>query len=111
MIAILKTKKAEGEKPTSTLDKITTFVKDNAGKLTFASFLPLLFEEGLASIRAQKMAQSVFGKGSALASKVAKTNALGFASYVGLASLASLGIFLGAKVKDCIASRKVVKAE
>ena len=108
LIALWKTKKAEGEKPTGTIDKITTFVKDNAGKLTFATFLPMLLEEGLASIRAQKMAKTMFGKGSALAAKVAKTNAWGFSTYAITAVLSSVGIWLGAKVKDMIASRKAI---
>ena len=37
------------------MDKITTFIKNNSGKLTFAAILPTIAEEGLASINANTM--------------------------------------------------------
>jgi hypothetical protein len=35
-IGLLKSKKKDGEKPEGILDKTTTFIKNNAGKLAFA---------------------------------------------------------------------------
>lgn len=104
MIALFKTKKAEGEEPKNGLDKATTFVKNNAGKLTFAAFLPMVLEEGLASLKGNNYAKKLLSP--ELAKKVAKTNALGFASYLALATTSALGICLGTKVKDAIAHKK-----
>lgn len=106
MIALCKTKKAPGEEPKNGLDKATTFVKNNAGKLTFAAFIPVLLEEGLATLKGNKFAKQLLSPD--LAKKVTKTNALGFSTYLLLATLNGLGIFLGTKVKDSIASRKLV---
>lgn len=107
LIAMFKTKKQEGQQPTGKVDKATTFVKDNAGKLTFAAFLPMLLEEGLASVKGNGYAKELLSKD--LAGKVAKTNALGFATYLGLAALSSLGVYLGVKIKDKIVSNKQEK--
>ena len=106
LIALCKTKKAPGEKPKNIVDKTTTFIKDNAGKLTFATFLPALLEEGLATIKGNQLAKKLLSPD--IAKKVAKTNALGFSTYLLAATLSGLGIYLGTKVKDSIASRKAV---
>lgn len=98
IIALLKTKKAQNEEPNGIIDKTTTFVKENAGKLTFAAFLPLLIEEGIASVKGNNFAKKLLSPD--LFKKVAKTNAAGFSTYVVLAMLTSLGIFAGVKVKD-----------
>lgn len=107
LIALFKTKKAPNQEPSGGADKVTTFVKENAGKLTFATFLPMLIEEGMASIKGQKFAQKVLSP--ELVKKVTKTNALGFASYLGIAAFTSLGVYLGVKVKDAIAKPKLVE--
>lgn len=107
LIALWKTKKAPGEEPKNGLDKTTTFIKNNAGKLTFLAFLPTLLEEGLASVKGNKLAKKLLNP--ELAKKVAKTNALGFSSYALLATLSGLGVYLGTKVKDAIASKKLVE--
>ena len=105
LIALLKTKKAPGEEPKNGMDKTTTFIKNNAGKLTFAAFLPMIIEEGMATIKGNKYAKNLLSP--ELAKKVAKTNALGFSTYVLMATLSGLGIYLGTKVKDSIASKKL----
>ncbi|MDD3436331.1 MAG: hypothetical protein PHC64_04165, partial [Candidatus Gastranaerophilales bacterium] len=102
-----KTKKAPNQEPKSTTDKTTTFIKENAGKLTFATFIPMLLEEGLASIKGNNFAKKVLSL--ELAKKVSKTNALGFLTYLGLTTLLSLGIYLGTKVKDAIAKPELVE--
>ena len=104
MIALFKTKKAQGEKPKNAVDKVTTFIKENAGKLTFAAFLPMLAEEGLATLKGNKFAKQLLSP--ELAKKVAKTNAFGFSTYLLMAALSGLGIFAGTKVKDAIAHKK-----
>lgn len=107
LIALYKTKKAEGEEPKNKFDKVTTFIKNNAGKLTFAAFLPTVIEEGLATLKGNKIAKQLLSPD--LAKKVAKTNTIGFLSYVSLAAFSGLGVYLGVKVKDLIASRKPVE--
>ena len=108
LVALLKTKKAPGEKPKGTMDKITTFIKDNAGKLTFASLMPIVLEEGLASIHAQKIAKKLLNPD--LAKKVAKTNLWGLSTYAALATLMGVGTWLGVKVKDAIAKPKPIES-
>lgn len=107
LIALFKTKKASGEESKNGLDKTTTFIKDNAGKLTFATFLPTILEEGLASFRGNKLAKELLSPD--VARKVAKSNAYGFISYLSMATLSGLGIFLGTKVKDAIAKKKPIQ--
>ncbi len=55
LVGLLKPKKQEGEKAEGIADKTTTFIKNNAGKLTFAALLPKLAEEGLASLNAKQL--------------------------------------------------------
>jgi len=100
MIALLKNKKAPDEQPKNSLDKATTFVKNNAGKLTFVSFLPLLVEEGLASIKGNSYAKKFLNPN--LTKKVVKSNALGFSTYLLMATLTGLGIFLGTNARDFV---------
>ena len=109
MIAMFKTQKAPGEEPKNKVDKATTFIKNNAGKLTFATFLPVLLEEGLATIKGNSYAKKFLSP--EVAKKVAKTNAFGFSSYLMAATLSGFGIYIGTKVKDAIAHRKMVNTE
>ena len=103
LIALIKNKKAEGEKPKNKLDSIGDFVKNNAGKLVFASYIPLLLEEGLASIKGGKLAKQVLSPD--LAKKVSKTNAIGFCTYLTVAALSSIGLALGTKIRDKIVEK------
>lgn len=101
-IALCKIKKAPDEKPKGTVDKTTTFIENNAGKLTFAAMLPMLIEEGMASIKGINFAKEA-GLSKELLAKVAKTNKLGYLTYLGSALATSIGIYLGVKVKNAIA--------
>lgn len=106
LIALWKTKKAPGKEPKSGIDKTTTFIKENAGKLTFATVIPILIEEALATAKGNNFAKKLLNP--ELAKKVSKSNALGFTTYIGLATLSSLGVYLGVKVKDAIAKPTLV---
>lgn len=108
LIALCKTKKAPGEKPKKTTDKINTFIKNNAGKLAFLATVPIFIEEAMASIKGYKFAREA-GLSKDLLAKVAKTNKLGFSIYLGTSILGSLGLCLGIKVKDAIAHKKPKK--
>ena len=100
MTALIKDKKQDGKKPEGFFDKTTTFIKNNVGKLMFMSFVPLLAEEGLASIRGQKIAKQLLSP--ELYKKVVKGNALGFSSYLLMSIGAGLGAFAANKVRDKI---------
>ncbi len=107
LISLLKTKKAEGEQPKNKLDKAGDFIKNNAGKLAFASFLPVIAEESLATIKGLGLAKKTLSPD--LVKKIAKTNVLGLLTYVSLALFTSIGITLGVKLKDKIAHNEVKK--
>lgn len=98
LIALFKDKKDPDEKPKNNFDKATTFIKNNAGKLTFAAFLPKLIDEGLASIKGYNLAKKALSP--ELVKKVAKTNILAFLTYLSSAVFGSLGIYLSVKVRD-----------
>ena len=106
-IAILKRKKAEGEKTDGLFDKTTTFIKNNCTKLTFAAFLPKILEEGLASLQGAKLA-----KGLVPAQQFKKVNKLQIAAwltYLGSALAATAATATAGKVRDFIASSKEIK--
>ena len=98
IIAMLKNKKSSEEKPKNKLDKATTFIKNNAGKLAFATYIPLLIEEGLASMKGNAFAKQLLSP--ELARKVAKFNGLGFLSYLLKAIFCGLGVYFGSKARD-----------
>ena len=99
-IAICKTKKAPKESPKGTFDKITNFIKYNAGKLTFLTFMPILLEEAMASIKGNGYAKKFLS--TELAQKVSKTNRLAYLTYFGSTLACSSGVYLAVKVKDLI---------
>jgi len=97
-IGLWKNKKAPGQEPGGKIDKTTDFIKNNAGKLTFLTFLPLLAEEGFASIKAHGFAKKVLNP--SLLKKVNTTNKFGFLTYLLRAVSVSAGIAVAIKVKD-----------
>ena len=105
-IALFKRPKAEGEEPTGAFDKVTTFIKNNVGKLTFAAMIPLVAEELKATARGNKLAKEILRP--ELYEKVVKSNKFGAATYIGLALLSSVGVYLGNKLRDAIAKPKQV---
>ncbi len=106
-IALLKRKKVEGEEPNGLIDKTTTFIKENVGKLTTLTSIPILAEEFKATARGNKLAKQVLSP--ELASKVIKTNKLGAISYIGDAVVAGIAVSVANKIKDAIAKPKLVK--
>ncbi len=107
LIALSKRTKADGEKPKGFFDKVTTFIKNNAGKLTFLSFVPLLLEEGLASLNAAKLGKSVLDP--KLLKNMSKFNTAAWLTYLSLAVGAGVGTMLGVKLKDKITKPKEIK--
>ena len=103
-IAIFKRKKVEGEEPKNIVDKTTTFIKNNVGKLTTLAFVPIIAEELMATQRGNKLAKCFLDEKAF--KKVKVTNRLGAASYIGTAILAGVGATVGSKVRDKIAKPK-----
>lgn len=106
-IALLKRKKAEGEEPTGTIDKVTTFIKNNVGKLTLLSSVPIVAEELMASARGNALAKKVLRP--ELVSKVVKTNRLAAMTYILAGITAGAGAYIANKVRDAIAKPKEIK--
>lgn len=92
----------------TTGQKIKNFVRDNAGKLTFACFVPTLLEEGLASIRAHNYAKK--GLSPDILKKVSKTNIFAYSTYVVMALATAFAAKLGVSVKDEMIANKEAKA-
>lgn len=109
LIGLFKTKKAPGEKSKGFMDRATDFVKNNAGKLTLLTFVPVLIEEAMASINGEKFAKQVLR--SELVKKMSKANKVAYLTYAGMATATSVGVALAVKVRDKIAGPKLVKQE
>ncbi len=107
LIALLNKRKTT-DKPKendSKLQKGADFVKKNAGILTGLSFMPMILEEGIASLRGQKIAKNLVKTGELskeLFKKVKLTNLCGFASYALAGIIGYIGAKLAVKVKDKI---------
>lgn len=100
LTALIKTKKEEGEKTEGFWDKTTTFIKNNIGKITFISFLPTLFDETVASLRAHSFAKKHLSPD--LVAKQAKMLGWAGSTYYIAAISASLLAYLSVKVKDML---------
>ena len=106
LTAMLKRKKADGEQPKGWFDKTTTFIKENAGKLAALGMLPTIAEEGLASIKAHKLAKGVLTADKL--KMINKCNAKAWLSYVGTAAGLGVGAYVVSKVRDAIAKPKEI---
>lgn len=102
-IAVMKKPKKEGEKPKGIIDNVTTFIKNNVGKLAALTTLPVFAEEMIATSRGTKLAREVLKhQPQEVLSKVIKTNKYGAITY-GLAVIgAGVGAWLANKVADKI---------
>lgn len=101
LIGLFKNKNTSNTQSSTPLAKTTDFVKNNAGILAFSAWATLLLDEGLASIKGNKLVKKVLTP--ELAKKVMKGNRAAFATYLIYALSTALGISLGIKVKDSIA--------
>ena len=92
------------EKELTKFQKVKNKVRDNAGKLAFVSMLPIIAEEGMASIRGCKWANANLPKH--LSKKVLKSNGIGMCSYVlGAVGVAVMAMTARA-VKDKLITQK-----
>lgn len=84
--------------------KTHNFVRNNAGKLALAASLPILVEEGMATIKGQKYAKKFLTPD--LAKRVFKGNAIAYLSYISLAVFSALAATTAVKVKDAAIQNK-----
>lgn len=106
-IALFKRKKVEGEKPEGFLDKTTTFIKDNVGKLSVGAMIPVIAEELMATKRGNSLAKQLLSPENF--KKVVKTNRFGAVSYIGGALFIGVSAYLLNKIKDAVSAPKEVK--
>ena len=84
--------------------KANNFVRDHAGLLAFASTVPMLIEEGMATIKGQKYANKLLPK--EIAAKVLKGNKIAYCSYALVGILSGLSAFTAVKIKDHFVNKK-----
>ena len=75
--------------------------------IVFASFLPVIIEEGMASLKGQEFAKNVLDK--KMFDKVKYTNLLGFLSYLFIGSFASFVLWAALKIKNHIMEKYLNK--
>ena len=92
----------------TTGQKVKNFVRDNAGKISFACMVPALIEEGLASIRANRYAKEYLSP--ELLKKVNKTNIWAYSTYVMMTIALTLAAKIGVEMKDKMIANKEAKA-
>ena len=91
------------------MQKTNNFIRDNAGKLSFAAMLPVLAEEGMATIRGQKLANKLLSKD--LAKTILKGNAVGYLAYVLSAVGLAAAAYTAVKIKDAFVNKNNSKKE
>lgn len=98
-IGLFHNKKSPAKKK-SKFQKTMDFVHNNAGKIIFLAFSPVILEEGLASIKGKKLAKSYLN--TAQNKLHAKNLSLALFSYISMAVISSCAVTLGILVKDKI---------
>lgn len=106
-ISLLTKKKADDETPAKGIGKVTHFIKKNAGLLTFASMVPVIAEEAMATIKGNKLASKMLDAN--LLKKVKMGNALGLATYVLSAVGMAVSTVVAVKVKDSVQAKHEAK--
>jgi len=110
--SIFNKRKTTDEKSDSKVQNFFDGVKKNAGKLSFLAMMPVIAEEGIASLRGDKIARGLVKSGELskqILNKVRLTNACGFASYVFAAGIMGAGAALAVKIKDNIQEKYEAK--
>ena len=102
-----KVDKTKPQEQKGAIEKTLDFVSDNAGKLTLASYIPMLAEEGLASVRGLKQAAKHLPKSTV--GKLAKNYTVAWSTYAGVAAMIAGGVALGIKVANHIKEGKQAK--
>lgn len=102
-----KVDKTKPQEEKGKLEKTLDFVSNNAGKLTLASYAPMLAEEGLASYNGIKMAKKYLSPDQLGKLKGSYLKAWG--TYAATAGLIAGGVALGIKVANVIKDKMAPK--
>ncbi len=107
--AFTQNRKTEDGKELTKGQKFKNFVRNNAGKLSIAAMLPILWEEGMATCKGQKLANKLLSKD--MAKIVSKGNKVAYLSYIiGVLSLGAAS-YASVKIKDYLVAKKAKKAD
>lgn len=98
-----KVDKTKPQEQKGAVEKTLDFVSENAGKLTFATYVPMLAEEGLASIRGLKQASKHLPKD--VVNKIGWNYLKAWGTYGAVAVGVAGGITLAIKVADKIKNK------
>lgn len=104
--AFTKSEKADNN-PNSELtnaQKAKNFVRNNAGPLAFAAMVPVLLEEGMATIRGNAWAKDLLSPD--IAKNVCKGNKIAYLSYLTTALALGASAFVAGKVKDKLSDKQ-----
>lgn len=99
-----KESKAEDGKELNKKQKVNNFIRDNAGKLSFVAMMPVLAEEGMASLRGLKLANKLLPKN--LTKHVLKGSAVAYSSYVISALGLAAAAYTAVKIKDAFVNKR-----
>lgn len=99
-----KVDKTKPQEQKGKMERALDFVSNNAGKLTLATYVPMLAEEGLASVRGLKAAAKHLPKD--VVKKLGANYAKAWGTYAMVAGAVSLGVAAGVKVADMIRNKK-----
>ena len=99
-----KVDKTKPQEQKGKLEKTLDFISDNAGKLTLATYVPMLAEEGLASVRGLKAASKHLPKD--VMKKLGGNYLKAWGTYALIAAAVSGGVALGVRVANNIKENK-----
>ena len=106
--AFTKNAKPEEDEQLTNAQKAKNFVRDNAGKLSFAITIPVLVEEAMATFKGQKLANKYLPKD--IAKIVSNCNKVAFLTYLLMAATAALTSYSAVKIKDYFVAKKENKS-
>lgn len=81
---------------------VRQFIKNHAGLIAAASMLPTTIEEGVATLKGDKLAKDALKNSPSLLKKMRLSNAVGFLSYIIAMLITGLAAHCTVKVKDKI---------
>lgn len=105
LVAAFTPAKMKDEKSKNIINKSTTFIKNNAGKLAFSIMIPTLTEEVLASLRANKIANKI-SMDKQLLKNMNKSNTIAAITYFAFALANSLSAYGASWIHDKILPAK-----
>ena len=107
LTAMFTNRKSDNDPTKTKFNKFTDAIKDNCGKIMFLLSLPVVIEEGVASLNAKKLGEKVLNKD--LLSKMNKLNLRAWSTYVAGAIAVGIGSAIAVRVKDRVAGEKPIK--